>query len=119
MGDVTPRSVVSVLGEAVVRLLALLVAVVAGLASLGFALVAGGFALRTFVNGWIPSRWFSDRLEDWVFGVGVQGDAGNYVGFITSAIPAAVLFSIAQWGLDRATVSSEKQSSKNQSSRSR
>lgn len=103
MGDVTPRrSLVAVLGDAVVRVVALAVAIVAGLGGTGFAAIAAGFALRAFANGWIPGKWFSGQLQDWVIGLGVEGDAANYVGFISAGIPAAVCFAVAQWAFARA-----------------
>jgi len=106
--DRTPPSVWGTLGEVAVRVLCVGLAVVSGAAGVACAVVAAGFALRAFLNGWTPGRWFSGRLEDWVIGTGVEGDAGNYVGFITAAIPASICFTVAQWGIARATSSARR-----------
>ncbi|MFM8793783.1 MAG: hypothetical protein ACKOFF_02650 [Acidimicrobiales bacterium] len=81
------------------RLLASVVMVVCAPLGVAAALSAVMFGLRQFVSGWIPSRWLSDNPADWVFGLGVEGDAGNYLGFMVSAVVATVCWSMVQWAV--------------------
>jgi uncharacterized membrane protein len=83
------------------RLAAMLVLVVCTPLGAVGALAAVMFGLRQFVSGWIPSRWLSDNPADWVFGLGVEGDAGNYLGFMVSALVAALCWQAVQWAVTR------------------
>ena len=60
--------------------------------------VAGIFVLEEFVNGLIPTRWFSTSIEDWLFGTGAKGSARNYFGFILSSVPASLSAAGVKWG---------------------
>jgi hypothetical protein len=64
-----------------------------------FGLAAALFAASEIFNGFIPTRWFSTSVVDWIFGTGSQGSARNYFGFMLSAIPACVCGAGAKWGL--------------------
>jgi len=79
------------------RLVAVAVLVLCAPLGVAAALAAVMFGLRQFVSGWIPSRWLSDNPADWVFGLGVEGDAGNYLGFMVSAVVAAACWQAVQW----------------------
>ncbi|MFM8530878.1 MAG: hypothetical protein ACKOD2_14630 [Ilumatobacteraceae bacterium] len=81
------------------RLLASVVMVLCAPLGVAAVLSAVMFGLRQFVSGWIPSRWLSDNPADWVFGLGVEGDAGNYLGFMVSALVAAGCWSTVQWAV--------------------
>ena len=59
------------------------------------------FMLNEFVNGLIPTRWFSDNGADWLFGTGTQGSARNYLGFMLSAVPASLFWAGVRWGVGR------------------
>ena len=83
------------------RVAGLIAVVVCGPVCAVAALSAVVFGLRQFVSGWIPSRWLSDNPADWMFGLGIEGDAGNYAGFMVSAVVAAVCWSAVQWGAAR------------------
>lgn len=65
-----------------------------------FGAIAALFLARQFVSGWIPSQWFSDSPLDWAFGMGVEGSATNYAGFMLAGIPAIVCGSGVLWGYD-------------------
>ena len=83
------------------KVVGFLVIVVCGPVGLVASLSAVMFGLRQFVSGWIPSRWLSDNPADWVFGLGIEGDAGNYAGFMVSAVVLAACWSAVQWGAAR------------------
>lgn len=80
------------------RILGVLVLIVAAPLTLLFGLVAAYFLAQEFLNGWIPSRWFSDSGWDWAFGSGRQGGARNYFGFMLSGIPAGLFGKATAWG---------------------
>ena len=65
-----------------------------------FGAIAALFLARQVVSGWIPSQWYSDSPLDWVFGMGVEGSANNYVGFMFAGVPAIVCGSGVLWGYD-------------------
>ena len=94
-----PFPTVAGMRTVVSRLLALVVMVLCVPLGLVGVLSAAMFGLRQFVSGWIPSRWLSDNPADWVFGLGVEGDAGNYLGFMVSAMFAAACWSAVQWAV--------------------
>ena len=73
-----------------------------GLAPLSLALgcVAAVFLIQQVVNGWIPSRWFSDSGADWLFGDGTKGGATNYFGFMLSAMPSYLCGLGVKWGYE-------------------
>lgn len=62
-----------------------------------FGLFAATFLVQEFVNGWIPSKWFSSSATDWAFGSGTEGGARNYLGFMLSAVPAATCWQGVKW----------------------
>jgi hypothetical protein len=64
-------------------------------------LVAGYFLMRQFLSGWIPSRWISSSPLDWLYGMGVEGSASNYFGFMLAGVPTYGAFSGLSWGLRR------------------
>jgi len=85
------------------RMLGLSVLILASPIALGFGLIAGSFLLQQFLNGWIPSRWFSSSGTDWMFGDGTQGAASNYFGFMLAAIPTGIAGKGALWGYAKLT----------------
>ena len=66
---------------------------------LGFGLLSAVFAIDQFVAGWLPSRWFSSSASDWVFGMGTEGSARNYVGLMVTGVGAYACFAAVGWGL--------------------
>ena len=72
-----------------------------------FGLAAALFAASEIFNGFIPTRWFSTSVVDWIFGTGSQGSARNYFGFMLSAIPASLCGAGAKWGLDQVKATSD------------
>jgi ABC-type phosphate transport system permease subunit len=82
------------------RILGLVVAILLAPPTVIFGAIAAFYLARQFVSGWIPSRWFSDSPLDWVFGMGVEGSATNYVGFMLAGVPAIMCGSGVLWGYD-------------------
>lgn len=70
-------------------LLALLVVVVLAPVGIASGMMAALFLADQFLSGWIPSRWLSTSVSDWVFGAGTAGSARNYVGFMVTGVVAA------------------------------
>ena len=87
---------VQVLTRKVVGLLAVVVCAPLGA---GLGLLAAVFAIDQFVAGWLPSRWFSSSASDWVFGMGTEGSARNYVGLMVTGVGAYACFAAVGWGL--------------------
>ena len=87
---------VQVLTRTVAALAAVVVCAPFGL---GFGVLAAVFAIDQFVAGWLPSRWFSSSASDWVFGMGTEGSARNYVGLMVTGVGAYACFAAVGWGL--------------------
>ncbi len=68
-----------------------------GWLALGATALAVYSLLRAWFSGWIPSRWFSGNVEDWFFGAGVAGDAGNYFVFVLAGSVAFGCFAAIRW----------------------
>ena len=64
-------------------------------------LAAGLFLVQQFLSGWLPSQWFSSSPLDWAYGMGVEGSASNYFGFMLTGVPAYCAFNGILWGLRR------------------
>jgi len=79
--------------------LGLVAVIVCAPLGLGFGLFAAVFAIDQFVAGWLPTRWFSSSASDWVFGMGTEGSARNFVGFMVTGIGAYACFTAVGWGL--------------------
>lgn len=79
----------------------LAVLVVAVLAPVGAAsgVMAALFLADQFLSGWIPSRWLSTSVSDWVFGAGTVGSARNYVGFMVTAVVATGCVRGVEWAV--------------------
>ncbi len=82
------------------RVVGLLAIVVFAPIAAVMGLFAALFLLQQFINGWIPSRWFSSSGADWIFGAGTQGSASNYIGFMLTALPAAGAGKLVLWGYE-------------------
>ena len=67
-----------------------------------FCLLVGSLVvvalIDTFISGWIPDRWFSGNIADWVWGTGVAGDALNYFVFIIGGMFVYGLGLAIRWG---------------------
>lgn len=83
------------------RILGLVVAILLTPPTVIFGAIAALFLARQVVSGWIPSQWYSDSPLDWAFGMGVEGSATNYVGFMLAGVPAIVCGSGVLWGYDK------------------
>lgn len=77
----------------------LLVVVVCAPLGAILGLLAAVFAVDQFVAGWLPSRWFSSSASDWVFGMGTEGSARNFVGLMVTGVGAYACFAAVGWGL--------------------
>jgi hypothetical protein len=66
-----------------------------------FGVAAASFLLQEFVNGWIPSNWFSSSGLDWLFAGGTDGGASNYFGFMLTGVPAGLSGGAVLWGVER------------------
>ena len=79
----------------------LAVLVVAVLAPVGAAsgVMAALFLADQFLSGWIPSRWLSTSVSDWVFGAGTVGSARNYLGFMVTGVVAASCLKGVEWAV--------------------
>jgi len=82
------------------KTLGLVVAVLLTPPTVALGAIAALFLARQFISGWIPSRWFSDSPLDWAFGMGVEGSATNYFGFLLSGFPAVLCGSGVRWGYE-------------------
>jgi len=85
------------------RALGVLVIIVCTPLAVAFGSLAALFLLQEFVNGWIPSRWFSDSPLDWMMSTGTEGGAANYIGFMLTAMPAGLTGKGALWGYEKVT----------------
>jgi len=83
------------------KILGLVVAVLLTPPTVALGAIAALFLARQFVSGWIPSRWFSDSPLDWAYGMGVEGSATNYFGFMLTALPAYFFGKGVMWGYER------------------
>ncbi len=81
------------------KVVGLLAVVVCAPLGAGLGLFAALFAIDQFVAGWLPSRWFSSSASDWVFGMGTEGSARNYVGLMVTGVGAYACFAAVGWGL--------------------
>jgi hypothetical protein len=91
----------NLLGVEMKRVGGLFVLILLAPPTLFFGVVAAFFLGRQFISGWIPSNWFSDSPLDWAFGIGSNGSASNYLGFMLASVPACICYSGAKWGYDK------------------
>jgi hypothetical protein len=54
--------------------------------------------IDTFISGWMPDRWFSGNIADWIWGTGAVGDALNYLVFIIGGMFVYGLGLAIRWG---------------------
>ena len=85
------------------RPLGFLVIIVFAPLAVVFGVIAASHLLQQFINGWIPSRWISPSIFDWMLGDGTQGAASNYIGFMLTGVPAAVFGKAVLWGYNKLT----------------
>lgn len=81
------------------KVVGLVAVVICAPLALGFGVLAAVFAIDQFVAGWLPSRWFSSSASDWVFGMGTEGSARNFVGLMVTGVGAYACFAGVGWGL--------------------
>lgn len=81
------------------KVVGLVVVVVCAPVGLGLGLLAAMFAIDQFIGGWVPTRWFSSSPADWMFGMGTEGSARNYVGLMVTGVGAYACFAAVGWGL--------------------
>ena len=89
------------------KLLAVVTLIVCAPLALIFGCAAAVFLFQQFLNGLIPSRWFSSSGADWIYGGGTEGSAKNYFGFMISAVPAALFGHATKWGYETMRKKSE------------
>ena len=50
-----------------------------------------------FISGWIPSRWFSHSVLDWMFAFGTEGGAADYFIFMAGAMTCYMSYKVIEW----------------------
>lgn len=74
-----------------------MVALVLGLPMVFFGLNAVLALLNQFISGFIPSRWFSDNVFDWMTAFGTEGGTADYITFMVNGLLGYGCYSVIMW----------------------